>query len=297
MDKMCKDMFKLLIPAARAKFHVKMTIHHLSNVPLVSGQVFIKWHLKDSVRMRDRGRSPKVPIKDHKVVWDYEFSYFLSMKIGKHQRLSESWIILEVNQELRCASHQLVLGKVDINLSDYVGLSKETESYLLQNSKVNSLLKVSISMEQIGGSTNYIVDPPQKKQMFYGIADLMSKHNSETQKKDYLNDIDFEKSKDSEFLIYKDDIINKPYLFDTFHSFEIIESIFSGRDKLTKSYTISNERQYEDNDDRENGFASIKDTLNSDEKEIKIAQDWETKELEYGVCWSLNKNINHTNLQ
>lgn len=92
-------MFKKLIPASRPKFHVKMIIHHLNNVPLVSGQVFIKWHLKDSVHMRARGKSPKVPIKNHKVIWNYEFSCFLSMKIDKHQHLSESWIIFEVNQE------------------------------------------------------------------------------------------------------------------------------------------------------------------------------------------------------
>ncbi|KAG4302820.1 hypothetical protein PCK1_000980 [Pneumocystis canis] len=70
-------MFKLFIPSSRPRFHVKMMIHDLINVPL----------------------------------------------------------------ELKYANHQLVLGKVGINLAEYVGLSKETGSYLLQNSKVNSLLK------------------------------------------------------------------------------------------------------------------------------------------------------------
>ncbi|KTW32811.1 uncharacterized protein T551_00296 [Pneumocystis jirovecii RU7] len=275
------EVFKKLIPASRPKFHVKMIIHHLNNVPLVSGQVFIKWHLKDSVHMRARGKSPKVPIKNHKVIWNYEFSCFLSMKIDKHQHLSESWIIFEVNQEsseLSGASHQLVLGKVDINLAEYAGLSKETECYLLQNSKVNSLLRISISMEQIGGSTNYIINPPQKKQMFYGIADLMSKHNNMNQEKSmrHLDDLSLKKLRNPEFFMYEDNMVaNMPYLFDTFHSFEIIENIFNEKDKW-----LGNPKKN----------PITKEILDNDKREIKTAQDWEIKELEYGVCWSLNRS-------
>ncbi|KAG5437557.1 hypothetical protein PCANB_000985 [Pneumocystis canis] len=281
-------MFKLLIPASRPRFHVKMMVHDLINVPFVSGQIFIKWHLKDSIPLNTHGRLPKVPIKNHKVIWNHEFSCFLSMKINKHQHLSESWIIFEVNQELKCASHQLVLGKVGINLAEYVGLSKETGCYLLQNSKVNSLLKISISMQQIGGSMNYVINPPQKKQMFYGIADLMSKHT-------YLDDTSSKKSPSSEIFAYNDFMmLNESYFFDAFHSFEIIESIFNGKDKwLEKSNNIRNGKQYEDNNNSKGDFKTIKNIMDMDKKsEIKMAQEWEIKELEYGVSWSLNRNLN-----
>ncbi|KAG5519620.1 hypothetical protein PMAC_001775 [Pneumocystis sp. 'macacae'] len=226
------DVFKRLIPASRPKFHVKMTIHHLNNVPLVSGQ------------------------------------------------------------ELNGAGHQLLLGKVGINLAEYAGLSRGTECYLLQNSKVNSLLRISISMEQIGGNTNYIINPPQKKQMFYGIADLMSKHNNTNQEKSHLNDISLKKMRNPEFFIYEDNMIaNMPYLFDTFHSLEIIENIFNGKDKwLRDSYVITNQRQHNNNHiSKKNSIA--KDILDDNKREIKTAQDWEIKELEYGVCWSLNKSL------
>ncbi|KTW31505.1 hypothetical protein T552_00147 [Pneumocystis carinii B80] len=285
-------MFRLFNLKYRPKFHIKITIHNLINVPLVSGQMFIKWYLKDSISTKTRGKSQKVPIKNHKVTWDHDISCIISMKIGKHQRLSESWMIFEVNQELRCASHQLVIGRVEINLAEYVGLSKETGCYLLQNSKVNSLLKISISIEQICGNTDYIINPPQKKQMFYGIVDLMSKHNTPNQEKNNLDNLSPRKLKDLDSFIHEQDAMtNEPYLLDVFNSFDIIENIFNEKDELLMELQHKNEESW-DSDDSKKNTKIIQELKRNKKKEIKIAQEWEIKELKYGISWSLNKNSN-----
>lgn len=124
-------------------------------MPLVSGTCFVKWDLPSSTAAEHRGRTSKCVIKDHKVAYDYEKTLPVKLVVGKDQMLQETWIHFEVLQEYSSAgkSERIVLGNIRLNLAEYVEASEHsqgkgeegvTRRYLMQDSKINSTLKVQI---------------------------------------------------------------------------------------------------------------------------------------------------------
>ncbi|KAF2264908.1 hypothetical protein CC78DRAFT_532783 [Lojkania enalia] len=170
----------------RPKFELSMRIIDLNNVPLVTGTSFIKWHLPHSTSAEHRGRTGKQPIKDHKVFYDYAITVPLKLTVDKNGMLQESWIEFEVIQEYSAGGkgERITLGFVRINLAEYVEASEAssvegeeigiTRRYLMQESKINSTLKICIYMKQIEGDKNFIAPPLKTAQVFSGIAGIVS---------------------------------------------------------------------------------------------------------------------------
>ncbi|KAF2738828.1 hypothetical protein EJ04DRAFT_458888 [Polyplosphaeria fusca] len=169
----------------RPKFDLHLKIIDLNNVPLVTGTSFIKWHLPHSTSAEHRGRTAKCPIKDHKVFYDYATTVPVRLMVDKGGMLQESWIELEVLQEYSAAGRgeRIPLGFVRLNLAEYVESSElaaaEGEDgvmrrYLMQESKINSTLKVGIYMRQTEGDKNYVAPPLKTAQVFSGIAGIVS---------------------------------------------------------------------------------------------------------------------------
>lgn len=188
-----------------------LQIYDLNNVPLVSGSSFIKWHLAGSMHAEHRGRTAKCPIANHKV--DYGFSKLIPsvrISIDKSNNLTECPLELEVLQEFAVAE-KITLGYVRLNLSEYVeeseafskdvtspprkrtssvGISPTTPTppdslhvptcedgivrrYLMQDSKVNSTLKIGILMVQVDGERSFVAPALRTAPVFGGIAGLM----------------------------------------------------------------------------------------------------------------------------
>ncbi|KAF2223863.1 N-terminal C2 in EEIG1 and EHBP1 proteins-domain-containing protein [Elsinoe ampelina] len=168
----------------RPKFDLVFRVHDLNNVPLVSGTSLIKWHLPSSTSAEHRGKTPKYTIKDHKVVYDYEKSIQVRLVIGKDGHLQESIINFEVLQEYQSSgrSERITLGIIKLNLAEYVdtGQHDQTEGgsitrrYLMQESKINSTLKIEISMKHLEGDKNYTAPPLRTAPVFGGIAGIIS---------------------------------------------------------------------------------------------------------------------------
>ncbi len=78
--------------------------------------------------------------------------------------LQESEIHFEILQEYSSGSRgdRIHLGNIKLNLAEYVDRSDEDEDegvtrrYLMQESKINSTLKIGILMKQIEGDRNFI---------------------------------------------------------------------------------------------------------------------------------------------
>jgi hypothetical protein len=151
----------------------------------VTGTSFIKWHLPHSTSAEHRGRTEKCAIKDHKVFYDYGISVPVRMTVDKGGMLQESWIELEVIQEYSAGGRgeRIILGFVRLNLAEYVESSElaaaegedgVTRRYLMQESKINSTLKISIYMRQIEGDKNFVAPPLKTAQVFSGIAGIVS---------------------------------------------------------------------------------------------------------------------------
>jgi hypothetical protein len=121
----------------------------LNNVPLVAGTSYVKWHLPSSSSAEHRGHTTKAAIRDHKVTWDYSKTLSVRLTVDRNNVLQELEINFEVLQEYSPSSRaeRIVLGTVKLSLAEFVGGSDDgeevvTRRYLMQESKINSTLKV-----------------------------------------------------------------------------------------------------------------------------------------------------------
>ncbi|KAI4202846.1 MAG: hypothetical protein LQ350_002344 [Teloschistes chrysophthalmus] len=153
----------------------------LNNVPLVSGTSYVKWHLPSSTSAEHRGHTSKEVIREHKVAWEYDKLLPVRLTIDRNGMLQETDIHFEVMQEYSSGARgeRIILGNVRLNLAEYVdagedGDGKITRRYLMQDSKINSTLKVSIIMRQTEGDRNFTAPPLKSAPVFGGIAGIMS---------------------------------------------------------------------------------------------------------------------------
>jgi len=162
----------------------------LNNVPLVSGNSFIKWHLPSSNAPEHRNKTLKYPIKDHKVVYDYYHDLGIRFNVDKNSNLQELWLHLEIIQEYAGGGgrdDRIVLGHVRINLAEYVepsdhepdGSEGIVRRHLMQESKINSTLKIGILLRQQDGDRNFIAPPLKTAPVFGGIAGIMAGEQGE----------------------------------------------------------------------------------------------------------------------
>ena len=166
----------LLVPKGRRpRFHVHLSIEDLTNVPLVSGLVHVRWHLRDSIRGEARGKTDRSIIKDHKVQWSSAHRWPVRLHIDRTGRLNDAWLDFDVYQELYQGKERHALGKLSLNLAEYAGVREEVNRrYLLQDSKVNSTLLVAIYMQQVSGDRDFVAPELKKAQVFGGITGLLT---------------------------------------------------------------------------------------------------------------------------
>lgn len=160
---------------SRPKFHVDLRVKELTNIPQNTGQVYAKWYLKDSAKPDARGRTSSEPIKDHRASWDYSSRTSTRIGIDRDHILRHSWIVFDVQWEHQ-GNGKLSLGKVELNLAEYVNRQSDMNRYLLKESKINSILHVVISLRQTKGPTNYQIPEFSSPQIFGDITGVMDEH-------------------------------------------------------------------------------------------------------------------------
>jgi hypothetical protein len=80
---------------------------------------------------------------------------------------------------------KITLGHISLNLAEYVELSDQdgedgiTRRYLMQESKINSTLKIGISMKQLDGERNFIAPPLKTALVFGGITGIVDFEQTE----------------------------------------------------------------------------------------------------------------------
>ncbi|RMD39851.1 hypothetical protein DV735_g5278, partial [Chaetothyriales sp. CBS 134920] len=180
---------KVLLHSSRSpKFQFTLRIIDLTNIPLVCGTAYVKWHLPMSSAAEHRGKTEKAYIQDHRAVWEYVKETPVRLTIERHQALQECEIHFEVVQEYSATGRgsRVQLGNVKLNLAEYtkppeIIVNEDeiddgfvTRRYLLQDSKVNCTLKVGVKMEQTEGDTNFIAPPLKAAMVNTGIAGVLS---------------------------------------------------------------------------------------------------------------------------
>ncbi|GMF81469.1 unnamed protein product [Aspergillus oryzae] len=134
----------------------------LNNVPLVNGTAFVKWRLPSSSGAENHGHTDKAVIIDHRAYWNYEKTLQVRLTIDRNQSLHDCELQFEIIQEFESGGGgdtKNFLGRIRLNLAEYVDKSDDDEGivrrYLMQDSKVNSTLKVGIAMRQVEGDRNF----------------------------------------------------------------------------------------------------------------------------------------------
>lgn len=157
----------------------------------MSGKSFVKWHLSHSAAAHHRGRTESSPVKDHKIIYNYQQTLPVRLTMDKSGMLQESCIEFEVMHEYGGSGRgdRITLGHVKLNLAEYVEQSELaaddddapgiTRRYLMQDSKINSTLKLGIYMRQTEGDKNFIAPALKTAQVFSGIAGIMAGEQAE----------------------------------------------------------------------------------------------------------------------
>ena len=167
----------MLTKSSRPKLKLSLQIHELSSIPLVTGQVFVKWHILHSSSGECRGKTERAPIIDHKAGWhDYRRECTFKVGVGRNGVLLERMLIMEVWVEMISGRERIRIGNVAVNLSEYASVKSETRRYLLQESKMNSTIKVTIAVTHVEGMKDYTTPPLKKAQMFHGITNLLAEN-------------------------------------------------------------------------------------------------------------------------
>lgn len=100
--------------------------------------------------------------------------------MDKHSRLEEQRLDFEVFQELS-SSETLQIGKLRLNLAEYAngeGRGREDDivvrRYLMQDSKINSTVKIGIGMHQLDGPTDFIAPQLRAAAVFEGFTGIIT---------------------------------------------------------------------------------------------------------------------------
>ncbi|KAK4943146.1 hypothetical protein LTR10_017170 [Elasticomyces elasticus] len=181
----------------KPKFDLTLRIIDLTNIPLIYGTVSVRWHLPSSNAAEHRGRTEKAAILEHRATWDYNKDIPVRLTIDKTGMLQECELQFEILQEFDESGRggRVHLGNVKLNLAEYARLPEDainerdaqdenedggiTRRYLLQDSKVNSTLKIGIKMKQTEGDTNFIAPPLKSAMVIGGIAGVLSTEAAE----------------------------------------------------------------------------------------------------------------------
>ena len=127
------------------------------------------------------------------MLYNYDITLPVRLTVDKNGMLQENFVEFEVVQEYSSSGRgeRITLGSVRLNLAEYVEQSElaGAESaepgvirrYLMQNSKINSTLKLSIYLRQIEGDKNFIAPPLKTAQVFSGIAGIVSGEQGATE--------------------------------------------------------------------------------------------------------------------
>ncbi|OWB81481.1 hypothetical protein B5S33_g98 [[Candida] boidinii] len=156
-------------------FELDLEISELTNIPQLTGTSFLVLTISNHRSVKNhqsrlhskstfKDISKKIPIKNHKCNFNYELKN-VPIKLyeeSKTKILSDKWLHITFYTEIKNnnSSNRSKLGLVEINLTEYVNdREKINNRYLLQESKVNSICKLSLFIKHIDEASYETMNP------------------------------------------------------------------------------------------------------------------------------------------
>lgn len=145
---MKRSVSNLLLPKSkRLKYKVTLLVHEIENVPLVSGQFYLKVKLPFHASPLAKGKknflkSKLYPLENHTVAVEWELQ-FESNLVREHDTIKPSLITISIKKKDKETSKSSErVGSVDIDLAQFAPHKISSVRRLLKNCKMNSILKV-----------------------------------------------------------------------------------------------------------------------------------------------------------
>ena len=133
----------------RRSFEISMTIVELSNYPEM-GVLAVKFRDEHgNTGITDRAA---IDTATHPAVWNHTANFVHDFFCDVHNsNVKRCNMHFSVRHITPGSQKETKVGVVDINLSDFLDSSEKTRAFLLQRSRSNSSLKVTIESRQIAG--------------------------------------------------------------------------------------------------------------------------------------------------
>eukprot|EP00002_Diphylleia_rotans_P034077 TRINITY_DN7296_c0_g3_i3.p1 TRINITY_DN7296_c0_g3~~TRINITY_DN7296_c0_g3_i3.p1 ORF type:complete len:237 (+),score=69.61 TRINITY_DN7296_c0_g3_i3:174-884(+) len=139
------------------KFSVAFTIHEMTEVPLSSGVFYAKWKLKKGGKAE--GATSHIEITNKRVSWELHEKLIMECDKMKESMMLDMMLIrISIRQEKNGGKSHTRLGIININASEFANLGNVTRKFLMQESRLNSPVKISIVVTKIEGGE---FDPPK----------------------------------------------------------------------------------------------------------------------------------------
>ncbi|KAI8909688.1 N-terminal C2 in EEIG1 and EHBP1 proteins-domain-containing protein [Gorgonomyces haynaldii] len=144
----------MFVPKSRkVKYECHLTIYDLQNLPYVSGLYFCKWKLSSSTI---KGVTSRKTVSDNQVSWNASYVFECTLIINKNGSLQDTHLDFSIKQEVDGGKKAETVGRLSLNLAELAGAPKNVQRHLLQQTKLNSLLKVEVEMILISGDPQSI---------------------------------------------------------------------------------------------------------------------------------------------
>ena len=161
----------------RVQFETQVNIESLTDVPLVHGLLYCKYRLRNALN-EQKGATAAVNVKDHAVHWNSVFTLKITMVLDKDNSLMPCMLHLNVKKDMVGGKKSESIGCVDVDLAEYAQSKFSTRQYLLQQSKMNSTLKITVQMTQIQGDNVVVISDPVQPSLTHVAPTAMAMHPS-----------------------------------------------------------------------------------------------------------------------
>ncbi|KAJ1674811.1 hypothetical protein EV182_002519 [Spiromyces aspiralis] len=162
------SLHHLFIPKNRlAIFDVSLGIIDLTNMPLTVGRFYTKYRLQ-----HDSSTTPKREIRQHSVYWNYWQQHRVEIVVGKDGMLSPCVLTVKIRMESRTGN--ATMGVLRLNISQFASLTDVfTRRYLLEESKVNSTIKIAVKMALREDCDPFRTPPINRKQFLSEVDEIV----------------------------------------------------------------------------------------------------------------------------
>mmetsp|Transcript_7450 Transcript_7450/g.22641 ORF Transcript_7450/g.22641 Transcript_7450/m.22641 type:complete len:270 (-) Transcript_7450:95-904(-) len=144
------------------EFHVFLTIHKLIAVPCTNAKFSCRWKVPKDYAKPSFGDTEEVLCGEQDVNFNHESDFLVRIRseAGAREYLMSCTLQIEVRSNDIDPSDRVV-GVVSVDLSMFAGIGKRTNRYLLQDSKCNGMLEISLWLRQTFGDNIFL--PPRSK--------------------------------------------------------------------------------------------------------------------------------------